>query len=103
MLAKTNIKQLRSGWKMTSKEALNDLIDEIKYTHNNGKTLTEYDQKRIDIIAKDLEILEIFKKHTKINALGDIVVDILFSNINYKGWEENNKEYAKIKEWLENK
>lgn len=47
--------------KMTGKQALYDLIDEIKYTHNDGVSLTPFDQKRVDIIAKDLEVLEQIK------------------------------------------
>jgi hypothetical protein len=39
---------------MTSKQALLDLADEIKYTHSDGKVLTEYDNKRVKIISEDL-------------------------------------------------
>jgi len=42
---------------MNSLQALEDLIDEIKYTHSNGKDLTDYDQERIDAIEEDLKAL----------------------------------------------
>ena len=51
---------------MNSIEALNELIDEIKYTHNDGKTLTEYDAKLVEIIKKDLEALVVLKKYFRI-------------------------------------
>ena len=53
---------------MNSIEALNELIDEIKYTHNDGKTLTEYDAKLVEIIKKDLEALVVLKKYFRIKT-----------------------------------
>lgn len=44
---------------MNSIEALNELIDEIKYTHSDGKTLTAYDAKLIKVIKEDLNALNI--------------------------------------------
>ena len=51
---------------MNGKQALYDLIDEIKYTHNDGVSLTPFDQKRVDIIAKDLEVLKVLKGILKV-------------------------------------
>lgn len=48
---------------MTGKEALLDLIDTIKYTHNDGKTLLPYDKEITDAIMADLETLRIIKEH----------------------------------------
>lgn len=44
--------------KLTGIEALNQLAEEIMYTHNDGKTLTDYDSVRYDAIANDLKRLE---------------------------------------------
>ena len=88
---------------MTSKEALNDLIDEIKHTHNNGKTLTEYDQKRTDIIAKDLEVLEILRKNIDVDLLkANEKAPIVITILRCKPLTNTiDKEYEKVKEWLE--
>lgn len=86
---------------MNSKEALDQLIDEIKYTHNDGKTLTNYDAKLVKVIKKDLEVLEIIKnkllyvKDTCGNTLNkDNKVICLYNN-----YFLSNKEYKLLKEW----
>lgn len=89
--------------KMTSKQALEEIIDEIKYTHNDGKTLTPFDKKRIDIIAKDLELLDILKGIVKIvdcskhptTSLNDQLVILSGGAI------KSVEDYEKIKKWLE--
>ena len=58
--------------------------------------------KSYQVLRKSIDILNTFRSHTKMNALGDIVCDTLFGNISYPGWEEHNKEYKRVKEWLEN-
>ena len=83
---------------MTSKQALNDLIDEIKYTHNDGKTLTSYDQKRIDIIAKDLEVLDILKKYVLTADLLDNDTKVFRINALFM-WDDVG--YKEIKRWME--
>lgn len=96
---------------MTSKQALNDLIDEMKYTENDGKTLTSYDQKRVDAIMKDLEVLEILKKHLFIRIMdipafdGTYIVSLLDKE--EQEWDYtcifvSEEEKEKIKEWLNN-
>lgn len=51
---------------MTGIEALDQLAEEIMYTHNDGKTLTEYDSVRYDAIANDLKRLEKLEKVVEI-------------------------------------
>lgn len=87
---------------MTSKQALEDIIDEIKYTHNDGKTLTPFDQKRIDIIAKDLEVLEILKRIVKVVDYSKYPItspDDQFLILS-GGEIKNVEDYDKIKECL---
>lgn len=93
---------------MTSTQALYDLIDEIKYTHNDGVSLTPFDQKRIDIIAKDLEVLEILKKHLFIRIEdkpfdGNYLVSLQEDEedeCDYTCIFVNEEEKEKIKDWL---
>ena len=51
---------------LSSKEALEKIVDEIKWTHNDGKTLTRFDKEQVDIIEKELNALEIIK-NKKVN------------------------------------
>lgn len=94
---------------MTSKEALNDLIDELKRCTVDGKKLSEYDKPRIKAIQKDLEVLEILKKHPSL--LCCFAYDGVYSwkNFNETYSDEDKeyigatkKEFEKVKEWLEN-
>lgn len=87
--------------KMTGKEALLDLIDTIKYTHNDGKTLLPYDKTRTDAIMKDLEVLEFIKYNF-------LVYKDLFPNGKWQlilkqknSIVEESKGYELLKEWLE--
>ena len=77
---------------MTSKEAVLELICEAKSVN--------FDNSRIcflrEIVEKDLELLEILKKHYNINSL-TISLDSLISISIYK----TDKDFEKIKEWLE--
>lgn len=92
---------------MTGKEALLDLIDTIKYTHSDGKTLLSYDKKITDIIMKDLEVLEILKKHepnfwwlkilTKVEEYNKKYIDIPA----LKKRILTEEEFKLLKEWLE--
>ena len=47
---------------MNSREALYDIIETLKWCTNDGKKLIDHDKKMVDIILKDLEILETLKK-----------------------------------------
>ena len=40
---------------MDIKQALEELIDELKWCCNDGKTLTPYDEKRINVIKQHVE------------------------------------------------
>lgn len=55
-------------------EALANIVDEIKYTHSNGKVLTDYDKEQVDIIQKELQALEIIK-NKKVNLFKIWVYD----------------------------
>lgn len=92
---------------MTSKEALDTLNYEC--IRCNG-TDDEY-SKELNIIRKDLEVLECFRKIPKQKLKAFINGEIL-SEENYNTWlvscncelgkEELTKHLIKIKEWLEN-
>ena len=89
--------------KITSKEALWDL---------KCNALEEYDwgNDRLDIIEKDLEILECFRKIPK-QDLKNFIDEQIRYEINLNSWlkscncdlekEELTKHLIKIKEWLE--
>ena len=47
---------------MTGKEALNNLIEELKWCCNDGIELTDYDKSMIEPIQRDLEELEHYRK-----------------------------------------
>lgn len=82
---------------MTSKEALNNLIEELKWCCNDGKTLREYDKKMIEPIQRDLEILEQLKEILSMDYLVRVygydmakrLQTYLKSNDIVKGWLEN--------------
>ena len=90
---------------MTSKEALEELKD------NFENDVYKVERKMLDIIEKDLEILECFKKIPKRELKEFIENEIKFAK-NYNTWlvscncdlgeEEPTKHLIKIKEWLEN-
>ena len=64
--------------------------ESIKHYDNIGKALLE--------ISKDLDILEILKKHIEIN---EYTYDEKDQNCIDMLIPESNKNYSKIKEWLE--
>ena len=85
---------------MNSHEALQKIRD-----YNNEEVYyddcTCYEnkfEKELEIIEKDLEILEILKKHYNINSL-TTSLDSFISIYIYK----TDKDFEKIKEWLEGK
>ena len=93
---------------MTSKEAL----DILNYwcIHDNGID-EEYITELKNIIKKDLEVLECFRKIPK-RELKEFINGEILSEENYNTWlvscncelgkEEPTKHLIKIKEWLEN-
>ena len=86
---------------MTSKEALNDLKE-------SAQKFCEWELIRLNIIEKDLEILEILKKSMSVETeyFDDDGTSKEYEFITFYDmelWENNEKEYNKIKEWLKEK
>ena len=89
---------------MTSKKALKQLKE-------NVYELDEWQYDRLNIIEKDLEILECFRKIPK-QDLKNFIDEQIRYEINLNSWikscncdlekEELTKHLIKIKEWLEN-
>ena len=81
---------------MTSKEALEHIIFVAKL----DKTISSvYYQELIDAkekIEKDLEILEILKKHYDVSSLMVSLNNFISFHI-----DKNDKDFNKVKEWLE--
>ena len=74
---------------MNSKQAFKELKE-------NEKEVCECELDRLDIIEKDLELLEILKKHYNINSLTISLDSFISITIN-----KTDKDFEKIKEWLE--
>ena len=85
------------GDKMNSKEALGNIRDYHNETViDNYCTYTEnMFEKELDIIEKDLEILEILKKHYDGNSLKTSLNSFISISIC-----ETDKDFEKIKKWL---
>lgn len=77
---------------MTSKQLINHLCYEY-----NTKNYDEEKLKRIQEIKKDLEILDILKKHYDNNSLALSLNSFIVFTIH-----NDDKDFNKIKEWLEN-
>ena len=102
---------------MTSKEALYLLMTNQKNVRDRFKfiDLNTYEKVSIeecyDIIIKDLEVLECFKKIDK-KELNDFIENQIKYALNENSWlsacncdlekEEPTQDLIKIKEWLEN-
>ena len=90
---------------MTSKYALEYLTREaITSFPKDGDSLNNcFKCKRA--IERDLEVLEMLKKHLFINSWGEIVYDFKHHHQYINGEEcelfKHNEEDTKIKEWLE--
>ena len=67
----------------------------LKELKENAQEICEWELVRLNIIEKDLEILEILKKHYDINSL-TTSLDSFISIFIYK----TDKDFEKIKEWL---
>ena len=74
---------------MTSKQAFKELKE-------SAQEFCEWELDRLNIIEKDLELLEILKKHYNVNSL-TTSLDSFISFFVYK----TDKDFEKIKEWLE--
>ena len=89
---------------MTSKEALEDIRDyHNEIVIDNYCTYTEnMFEKELDIIEKDLEVLEILKNK---NVDVDLIKNIMKDDRKFECYPDENltqEEFNKIKEWLEN-
>ena len=76
---------------MTSKEAFKELKE-------NAQEICEWELDRLNIIEKDLELLEILKKHYDVNSLTVSLDSFISITIN-----KTDKDFEKIKEWLDEK
>lgn len=86
---------------MSSKEALNFILNVLSDNNYYMNILSNH----FEVIQKDIEVLEILKKHFKHNEEDVYLIERTFwkANENYgEGWEKHNEEYNKIKEWLKN-
>ena len=81
--------------KMTSKEGLKLLETRCRFYAQDDDELQETYEAR-EAIKKDLELLEILKKHYNVNSL-TTSLDSFISFFVYK----TDKDFEKIKEWLE--
>ena len=70
---------------MNSKEALKELKE-------NAQDICEWELDRVNIIEKDLEILEILKKNIF------VADNMIYATSN----ELSDDDYNKLKEWIEN-
>ena len=75
---------------MNSKESLKELKE-------NAQEICEWELDRLNIIEKDLEILDILKKHYDNNSLALSLNSFIVFTIH-----NDDKDFHKIKEWLEN-
>ena len=73
---------------MTSKEAFKELKE-------NAQEVCEWELDRLNIIEKDLEILEILKKHYDVNSLTKSLDSFISISIC-----ETDKDFEKLKKWL---
>lgn len=96
---------------MTSKEALQSIRDfhnEVVYCKHRNYIKNIF-EKELDIIEKDLEILEILKSYMSIETEifeneNNEVVEYEYIAFNNGDLDiENKEEYNKIKEWLQGK
>ena len=75
---------------MTSNKALKELKE-------NAQEICKWELDRLEIIEKDLEILDILKKHYDNNSLALSLNSFIVFTIH-----NDDKEFNKIKEWIEN-
>lgn len=84
---------------MTSKEAFEKMVELCNFYHHTvvkDADITFVCDYRIDNIRKDLEVLEILKKHYNVDSLIVSLNSVISISI-YK----DDKDFKKVKEWLE--
>ena len=81
--------------KMTSKEGLKLLETRCRFFAQDEDELQETYEAR-EAIKKDLELLEILKKHYNVNSLTKSLDSFISITIN-----KTDKDFEKIKEWLD--
>ena len=69
----------------------------LKELKENAQEVCEWELDRLNIIEKDLELLDILKKHYNINSLTVSLDSFISITIN-----KTDKDFEKIKDWLEN-
>lgn len=86
---------------MTSKEYLQQIatteVIDCTYNDNSKKRIADIFSVGISVIEKDLEVLEILKKHYDVNSLIVSLNNFISFHI-----DKNDKDFTKIKEWLNN-
>lgn len=85
---------------MTSKEAFEKIVELCNSYHHTIVKDTDIELicgYPIDNIRRDLEVLEILKKHYNLNSLTLTLGDIISISIH-----KDDKDFKKVKEWLEN-
>lgn len=88
---------------MTSKEALYLLMTNQKKVRDDFRFIDLNTHKKVsieecyDIVIKDLEVLEILKKHYNHDSLTLSLGSIISISIN-----KDDKDFKKVKDWLEN-
>ena len=80
-------------------------LDALKELKENAKEVCKWELDRLNIIEKDLEILEIFKKNLSIKIESCKYGNEFIKNeyIAYNGMDldiMNKEEYNKIKDWI---
>ena len=81
-------------------------LEALKELKENAQEVCKWELNRLNIIEKDLEILEILKKNMSIQTEFDDEDNKLYEYIVYNEMYldiKNKEEYYKIKEWLNNK
>ena len=85
---------------MTSKEALQYLLVNSEELYNQYEEDEKFYLDAVElynIVLKDLEILEILKKHYDVNSLMVSLNNFISFHI-----DKNDKDFNKVKGWLEN-
>jgi hypothetical protein len=75
-------------------EALNELEEELKWAHNDGVTLTKYDEKRFNVIKQALLELKAIKEAKPSEALEDSLK--LYKMVESAG---NGKGFDLVEAW----
>ena len=87
---------------MNGKEAINNLIEELKWCCNDGVELTDYDKAMIEPIQSDLFILEILKNIIEIVENTTYTANPKYFIKIKQSVKLEEKTLELIKRWLEN-